>query len=486
VKGPLRSGRRVAPGPAAVAGWTLALLALVPAGRCAIAAAPAVVTIESRTQSLARLDSLQAIVREEEARVRPSPGVEGGWTRLARAWFQVGDQAKAAKCLERARSVGGREFDTALLSGRVARSEGRLAEALEWLQRATQMRPDDWEAREDLGLAFYLDGQDARAADQWERSRALPGSGSPDRTGLIDALRRVGERPYQMSGRGRERLRLVAQPMRGPLVVSIRVNGRAPCLFRIDAGSPEVVLHESLARELGLAIFPGSRKPSPPTPGVALDYAVVDSLTLGSTTLHRMPVAVTSDPRLAGAGAPRGLLGFEALRRFRFCIDVGDSTLWLDPPGSASAADTSRPEWAPAGARVHRVPVVLRGTHLLIATGQVNQGPPRPFLIDAGGTGVAFSAPISTLAEAGIAPDSTRVLTGTSTAGSVHFIAFPVARLCVGDACLDSLEGAYGTFPPRLELNPNFRLAGIVSGGFLTHYRIGVDAARREVWLVEP
>jgi len=93
---------------------------------------------------------------------------------------------------------------------------------------------------------------------------------------------------------------------------------------------------------------------------------------------------------------------------------------------------------------------------------------------------------MSTLAEAGITVDTTQTHTGTSAAGEVGFYRFPVGRLCVGGACRDSLAGAYGIFPPRLELNPNFRLAGIVSSGFLSRYRVGVDLARGEVWLVEP
>ena len=78
------------------------------------------------------------------------------------------------------------------------------------------------------------------------------------------------------------------------------------------------------------------------------------------------------------------------------------------------------------------------------------------------------------------------MVTGVTGAGTLHIVRFPITRLCVADACRDSLEGTYGAFAPRLEQNPSFRLAGIVSGGFLTRYRIGVDADRREVWLVEP
>ena len=444
------------------------------------------IEIEPAERALARLDSLQAIVRAEEARVRPSLGMEANWTRLARAWFQVGDHGKAAKCLERARSIGGREFDTALLSGRIARCEGRFGEAIEWLERAARMRPDDWEVHEDLGLALYLDGQLSRAADHWERARRLPGSGSPDRTGLTDAMRRVGGQPYEVSGQGRERIGFVPPTSRGPFTVPVRINGRGPYRFRVDAGSPEVIITRALADQLGLETIAGGES-GPPGAAGGLAYAAIDSLTLGATTLHRMPVAVTwaqhpDDLR----GEVSGRLGFELLRRFRFCLDPVERALWLDPlPAAGARADTVPPAWAPAGAVAHRVPIVLRGTHLLVAYGRVNQGPERPFLLDVGGSGVARAAPASTIAEAKIPLDSTRVLTGSSASGSVRFLGFPVARLCVAGACRDSLEGGYGTFPARLELNPSFRLAGIVSGGFLFRYRVAVDLVRREAWLIE-
>ncbi len=449
------------------------------------AAGPPPVAIEPAETALARLDSLMAIVREEEARVRPALGREANWTRLARAWFQVGDHGRAARCVERARTIGAREFDTVLLWGRIARSEGRFPEAVEWLEGAARMRSEDWEVHEDLGLALYLEGRHARAADHWERARALPGSGSPDRSGLIAAMRRLGGRAYEVGGRGRERLRFLPQPVRGPLVVPVRVNGRGPFPFRVDAGSPEVTLDGALARELGLETFGGGGPDSPAAAiGVALDYAALDSLTLGATTLRRLPVAVTRARRGDLPGGVRGLIGFEALRRFRFCVDMADSTLWLEPTAIASG-DTARPAWAPPGAVVHRVPVLLRGTHLLIAYGRVDGGPERPFLLDVGGSGVALSAPRATFAEAGLGIDPARVRAGTSAGGEVGFLEVPLGRLCVGSACRDSLPGGYGTFPARLETNPNFRLAGIVSGGFLSRYRVGVDLSRREVWLVE-
>ena len=474
-------------------GSSIAAAALLAALGCGAATAavrePALghdVEIEPAELALARLDSLQAIVRAEEARVRPSLGVEANWTRLARAWFQVGDHGKAAKCIERARSIGAKEFDTALLSGRIARCEGRFAEAIDWLERAARMRTADWEVHEDLGLALYLDGRLARAADHWGRARRLPGSGSPDRTELLEAMRRVGERPYAVSGRSRERIPFTPPMSRGPFLVPVRINGQGPYIFRVEAGSPEVTLSNALADHLGLGRLAGGERGSP-IAAAGTAYAVIDSLTLGATTLHRLPVAITGALRSNDLREDvSGLLGFEALRRFRFCIDPAESALWLEPLARAGApADSVRPAWAPAGAVVHRVPIVLRGTHLIVAYGRVNEGPERPFLLDAGGSGIAFAAPASTIAEAKITLDSTRVLTGSSASGTVRFLGFTIGRLCVATACGDSLEGGYGTFPVRLELNPSFRLAGIVSGGFLVRYRVGIDLARREAWLVE-
>lgn len=469
----------------------LALVALLafPAG--AQPPAPARVAVEPGPVALARLDSLQRIVQAEEARVRTSLGNEANWDRLARAWFQVGDHGRAAQCLERARKLGAREFDTMLLSGRVARSEGRFAEAIDWLERAVRTRPDNWEAQEDLGLALYLAGRLREAADRWERAHAMPGSGAPARTGLLEAMRRVGEHPYRTSGRGRERLRFVAEGARGAMVVETRLNGRGPFLLRIDTGSPEVVLGRSLAHELGLGMVSGGE------PGAArderavrFDYGALDSLILGATTLHQLPVAVSDHPGLgAGTGGTRGVrgtLGLEALRRFRFCLDLPDSALWLDPLPAAAAADTARPEWAPAGAVAHRIPVLLRGTHLLVVQGRVNNAPERPFLLDTGGQGIGLAAPASTIAEAAITLDTAKTHTGRSATGPVTYLEFPVGRLCLGAACQDSLTGTYGTFPPRLEHNPNFRLAGMISNGFLSRYRLGVDLPRRTVWLVEP
>ncbi|MBI1796177.1 MAG: aspartyl protease family protein [Candidatus Eisenbacteria bacterium] len=522
--------------PTIVVVLPLAVAALALGATLAVAApprTPAPPPLEDRGAALARLDSLQSIVRLEEARVRKAPGDEAGWDRLARAWFQVGDHEKAARCIDRARAAGAAEYDTWILSGRAARGEGRFAEAIEWLDRAVRAKPDDWEANEDLGVALYLAGRYREAAERWERAHLAPESGSPDRSGLIAALRRLREPAYALSGRGRERLAFVPVAARGALAVRVRIQGRGPFLMRVDMGSAETVLGRSLARELGLAIETGGESGAfVGDQPVVLDYAVLDSLALGATIVHDLPVAVSDDAGLGrpvtdldrgggrrvtdldrGTGDVRGTIGFELLRRFRFCVDFPDSALILEPlpaaappvprdphPGAprsaatASASD-SAPAWLPrgrAGAAIqvghaaHRLPLLIRGTHLLVVPVRLGSGPERTFVLDTGAPGSAVAAPMSTLVEAGIAVDTSRVLTGATAAGPVAYYACSVPRVCAGSACRDSLTGTYGIFPPRLETNPNFRVAGLLSRGFLDRYRLGVDLARREVWLIEP
>jgi hypothetical protein len=78
------------------------------------------------------------------------------------------------------------------------------------------------------------------------------------------------------------------------------------------------------------------------------------------------------------------------------------------------------------------------------------------------------------------------VQTGSTGAGPVGYYRFEVPMLCIAGVCRDSLPGSYGIFPPRLERNPNFRIAGMVLSEFWSRYRVGIDLARCEMWLVEP
>ena len=439
--------------------------------------------------ALARLDSLMRQVSLEEARTRRSPRAEGSWARLARAWFQVGDHERAAAALEHARSLGAIHFETLLLLGRAARSEMRFPAAVEWLRRAARARPEDWEVREDLGLSLYLAGDLAGAADQWERASALAGSLSPERSPLIAALRQVAPGAYRISGAGHQRLPFVPYRRRLP-AIEVTVNGRGPYLFQIGGGVSEVVIGLPLARELGLTMVAGGRAEGlEPESRAALEYAILDSLGLGETTVHRLPCGVSRNPALGGTpGDPAssgreasGILGFEVLRRFRFCLDHPGGALWLSP-----ANDRGPAPWVKREDRIHELRAWLRGTHLIHAEARLGAGPPRPWVLETTGPGIGFTAPTSTLVESAVEVDTSRVLTGVSSEGEVGYYRVRPAPLCVGAACGDSISGAYGLFPPTLELNPNFRAAGIVSQGFLARYRYEVHVAQGAIRLIEP
>lgn len=463
--------RRAIPAPAAIGVVLLLGSALLPSPRLGAAEVPRV--------ALARLDSLIQVVFAEEARVVESPKVEANWDRLARAWYQVGNHTRAVQALEQARMLGAREYDTMLLLGRAARTELRLADAKRWLERVVRVRPDDWEPREDLGLTYYLLGDLSAAAEHWRLAAALTNSGSPSRAGLLEVLQQAGS-GYQVSGAEIEALPFkfgATATTRASLPgVEVRLAGRGPFLLRIDPGSAEATLDPELADELGLARVSGLDPRRPAT--ARRDYALLDSLQLGGITIRRVPVAIAP-----GRPGFRGALGFEVLRRFRFGLDYPAGVLQLE---RGDAAADSLPSWVGPNDRAHAVPIVLRGTHLVIAYGTLGRGPERPFLLDVGASGIGYAAPMSTLAEALIPVDTTRVLEGTSSSGAVRYHPLDPARLCLAEVCVDSVAGVYGIFPETLELNPSFRVAGMVSHGFLSRFRFGVDLPRRRVWLVEP
>ena len=123
------------------------------------------------------------------------------------------------------------------------------------------------------------------------------------------------------------------------------------------------------------------------------------------------------------------------------------------------------------------VPFRIAATHLLLVDGDLN-GVPMTFLVDSGlrdEQGAAFAAPAATLAAAGIAVPATVPERGNSGAGAVtlELGRFPIPRLAVGPLVQEDVVGLYGAFPPGLG-----RIDGLVSHGFLRHYRWTIDVTR--------
>src|SRR6185369_9797044 len=111
--------------------------------------------------------------------------------------------------------------------------------------------------------------------------------------------------------------------------------------------------------------------------------------------------------------------------------------------------------------------------------------PSHPILLDTGLPGVGFAGARSALAEARIAVSGITPLVGRLGGAPVSYVPLHATRVCVGDACAGDATGVYGVFPEALERGSGFRVAALVSDGFLSRYRYAVDLARGRAWLVE-
>jgi hypothetical protein len=111
----------------------------------------------------------------------------------------------------------------------------------------------------------------------------------------------------------------------------------------------------------------------------------------------------------------------------------------------------------------------------MVAEGRVNGGQPVVLFVDTGFAGGGFTCPESTLREAGITVDSSKVRESQGGGGGVRSVPLVVAELQLGSARQANIPGAFGLFPPSLEYGRGFRIGGLVSHVFFRSYALTLD-----------
>lgn len=286
--------------------------------------------------------------------------------------------------------------------------------------------------------------------------------------------------PYRLEGPGHVEVPFVATD---PLpVIEVRLDGHGPYFMLIDTGGAELVVDPVFADSLGLArfgsetgTFGGGKKRD-------VELSHVGSLTLGGATLHDLPAGLLDCSRFAGAAGGRriaGIVGTRVLMQFRASLDYPGHRLVLDARGAGPL---------PRDSTRIVVPMWIGGDHYLLARGGMNDAPDALWFVDSGLAGAAITAPAATLVESGIAvPDTSDAAgTGQGGGGSVKVKFFPVERFRLGGASAKGLAGFFGPFPPTLERAFGYRIAGIISHGFLRAWRVTLDFDAMELVFERP
>ena len=281
-------------------------------------------------------------------------------------------------------------------------------------------------------------------------------------------LESFGERePYAVEGSFRQ----ISVPFdrTDPLpVIQMQVNGKEPRYFLIDTGGSDLLLDTEFAEEVGADVFGSESGTFAGGKQADVKMGRVDTVSLGGVTLRNLPVDLLPTKRFsAAAGGLQidGIVGTVFLSQFRFTLDYPKGRLVLRPRGSGPAeGDTQVPFW-------------MAGDHFMVTWVGVNDSEPMLLLIDTGLAGGGYVAAESAVEEIGIEVDG-QSFEGVGGAGKVTVTPFVVDRLSIGDAVVKDVTGFLGVFPPGLESQFGFRIAGIVSHQFFRSFAVTFDFDR--------
>jgi predicted aspartyl protease len=380
------------------------------------------------------------------------------------ARFEQADRGYAAILARAAR-------DTLALirRGQIALFANRLTEARPLIEQARAAGAAPIRAAALLGEIAYRQDDYAAAAAQFKVAERVAKSAK--------LASFAPAKPWRIEGPDS-----VAIPMLqvDPLpLVSMTLNGRGPYYFLIDTGGGELAVDPALADTLGLerygdemGTFAGGKRSS-------VTHSRLDSLRLGPLAVHGVPVTLLDTKRFAPIALGRpvaGVIGTVFLYHFRATLDYPHARLVLTRRGSHTR---------PAGQI--EIPFWMAGDHFMVAAGTLDSSGTKTWFVDTGMAGPAFTAPLSTLLDAGIPlPDTGSARTGIGGGGPVRAAPFRVRRLTLGGAEASDLLGIFGAFPPSLERGMGFQIDGLVSHGFLRAWSVTFDYDRMRLVLAKP
>ena len=395
------------------------------------------------------------------------PGSQTGVASLAGAaetLFVAGEFARADSLY--ARILATAPHDTLALRGRgaVALLHNRLADARRWYEALLAQDPGNRRARRQLAESYARADDFARAATL-ERSL-----GRESVARQFESF--AGRKPYRSDAGTAE----VAFVQTDPLpVIQMSVNGKAPAFFIIDTGAAELVLDDAFADSMGARTFGADSGTFAGGKRGAFGYGAVDSVTLGGITVRDVPVQIMSTRRFAGAAGGRrvdGIVGTVFLYHFLATLDYPGGRLLLRPRPGGSLHELER---SAAAESAWVLPFWMSGDHYMVARGRINSSGPLLWFVDTGLAGGGFTCPEATVAAAGLDLSKAASFSGMGGGGSVKATPFTVDSLMLGPALQRGIMAFFGPFPPSLEMGMGYRIAGLLSHGFLRHYRLTMD-----------
>jgi predicted aspartyl protease len=384
----------------------------------------------------------------------------------ADALFKAGKFAEADRAYARLVRQDPRSYRAVARLGYLALLSNRLDDARQRLEDAIRLQPSEAAPKLLLAEVFFRRDDFARAAP------LLRASGQEARAKQLESFK--GLTPYEVQARtGHTSLRFVATD---PLpVLRVRVNGGPDVNFFIDTGASEVVLDTEFAKEAGAKLFGSLPGTFAGGKQANVQLGRIDSLTLGEFTVKNVPVMVVNTRQFSwpvfGGRRVDGILGTVLFYHFLTTLNYpgGELVLRRDAKKSLAALEKEA-----GGGNSVAVPFWMAGDHYMVAWGRIDKAPPALLFVDTGLAGAAVTLAESAIKEAGIQLTQKEAGEGLGAGGKVKVVPFVVRELSLGKVTERNVRGVYlGSFP--LEDAMGFRIAGIISHGFLRPYALTFD-----------
>jgi gag-polyprotein putative aspartyl protease len=310
-----------------------------------------------------------------------------------------------------------------------------------------------------LALAYLQTNRFAAAGE------LFAGLGDAIQLPLWELMKSFGEEPpYRIDWRGEPELTLpFTQSTTWELpCVRIRVNG-LEVDARIDTGGELLTLSPDVATDLGIEPVVSAEGVFATGARGEIGYARVDIVEAGTLSVWAVPVAVMA--------LERPVLGTGFLRQFLATLYYPRGRLVL------------RPRSRRASGNGVEVPFALAASHLLLATGSLDDRERLTFIVDSGledEGGACVALPPATLDLLGIPAPALTEEVGESGAGSLsaRFGRFPLRRVALGPLVQHDASGLYGIIPDAWTDLAGISIRRILSHGFLRRYAWTLDFER--------
>jgi hypothetical protein len=388
---------------------------------------------------------------------------------IASALWDSADFRGAEQHYERAISEDDSDLEALHGLGRLKLAQHEAAAALVLLERALALAgrlPGDsrgemmLRVRADLAWAYYRLDRFDLAAEQFAH---LPG-----RAALAAQLRSFGERiPYRQERPSDE----LEVPFLGtfPLPIVSLTLGKQEYPFVLDTGSAQLVIDQSIQREMQLPDLGSETATFASGHRAAVGYTSIPSVMMGDWVLRDVPAEVMDVRGMAPQLA--GLIGTSFLQRFNLLFDWEAERLRLRPRHATPFA---------AFEEMTAVPFWFFDSHILLAPARLEDHSTLAYLAS-GMAGSAFTIPESTMQQAGLQATELS-MEGVGAGGTSTLATVRAGRLCLGDWCRADQEGLAGFFPGDLEWRYGFQVGALIAHEFLLGNRWGIDFQRGRLY----